>query len=74
MQYAKLSIAVLALLNSATARSMLERAQEEDNFTNGKMDSSIGSIHDSKELKPENWENIMSEASITATADAIKKR
>ena len=58
MQYAKLSIAVLALLNSATAKSMLARAQEEDNFTNGAMDSSLGSLHNSKELKPENWENV----------------
>jgi len=63
----------MALL-TVDAKSMLERAQEEDNIVNGKMDNSIGSLQNHEELKPENFEALQSDASITATAEAIKKR
>ena len=59
MQYVKISLAVLALIGqtSATEKSLSAMASEDDAFSSGKMDESIGVTMDSKELRPENYEN-----------------
>ena len=52
-KYAKLSVAVLALLgNVVQARSMSDRALEEDELSSGMMDNQVGSLHNNAELRP----------------------
>jgi uncharacterized protein involved in tolerance to divalent cations len=49
-------------------------AAEDDSLTSGKMDDTIGVTQNQQELRPENFENAMTQSELSAATDELMKQ